>query len=78
MTASNKEEMALVPIELSNPSGVKRPYKALVGNLRDYGCYRFRNKKFNRGSNRDRVGDRWSENRARGSSGRYAPIGSRA
>ena len=75
MTASNKEEMVLVPIEKSMPSGVKRSYGAPTRYSHDYGRYKFQNKKFNRGSDKDRVGDHWSENRARGSSGKNAPIG---
>ena len=77
MTTLNKKEMALMPIEKSMPNGVKRLYEAPVGNLRNFGRYNFRNKKFNRGSNRDRVRDRWSENRARESSGRNTTIGGR-
>ena len=41
MTALNKEEMALMPIEKSTPSGVKKSYEALVGNSPDYGHYNF-------------------------------------
>ena len=62
MTASNKDKITLVPIEKSTPSGVKRSYEAPVGNLRDYGRYNYQNKKFSCGSDKDRVGNRWSEN----------------
>ena len=72
-TALNKEEIALVSIERSTPSGVKRSYEAPAEGSHDFGRYNFRSKKFNRRSERDRVRNRWSENRARGSSGRNAP-----
>ena len=74
-TAPNKEEMALVPIERSTPSGVKRSYEAPAEGSHDFGRYNFRSKKFSRRSDRDRIRNRWSENRARGSSGRNALTG---
>ena len=72
MTASNKEEMAFMPIEKSTRNGVKRWYEALAGNLRDFRRFNFWNKKFSCGSNGKRIRDHWSENRARRSSGRNA------
>ena len=78
MMALNKEEMALMPIEKSTTNRVKRSYEAPPGNSRDLRRYNFQNKKFSHGSNRDRVGYRWSKNRVRGSFGRNTPIGGRA
>ena len=57
-SAPNKEEMALVPIERSMPSGVKRSYEVPAEGSHDFGRYNFRNKKFSRRSDRDRVGNR--------------------
>ena len=65
--------MALVPIERCTLSGVKRSYEAPAEGSYDFGRYNFRSKKFSRRSDRDRIRNRWSENRARGSSGRNAP-----
>ena len=64
--------MALVPIERSMPSGVKRSYETLAEGSHDFGRYNFRSKKFSRRSDKNRVRKRWNENRARGSSGRNA------
>ena len=70
--------MALVPIEKSTPSGVKRSYEAPVGNTCDYRRYNFQNKKFSRGNDRNIIGNYWNENRARGSSSKNTPIGGSA
>ena len=56
--APNKDEMALVPIERSTPTEVKRSYEALARGSHNYGYYNFQNKKFSHGSDRDRVRDR--------------------
>ena len=40
-TALNKEEIELMPIERSTPSGVKRSYEALAEGSHDFGRYNF-------------------------------------